>query len=212
MSTKSRSGGKDDVVIDFVVLQESHVPAIEPRRPGRRRARQPGIQQTASASAEPAIAPIARLIPPAALVPRIGREREQTPGRRHRREIQRHAGPMQIHRRLQQALLLPLAAGGGKHRCLAATAGETFLHRVDQRGMRANFQPDVHAEIRERLHRRLANCARAAARRAPVGRVARFARAAIAAHRAEKRDGIGQRTQLLQRLLQLLLETGCIKG
>ena len=83
---------------------------------------------------------------------------------------------MQIHRGFEQRLVLALAAR--RRRAPApwsAAPGEAFLNRVHERGMRADFQPDIHAEFRQRIHRRreLHRLPHAAA---PVGGVARFRR------------------------------------
>ena len=54
-----------------------------------------------------------------------------------------------------------------------------------QRGMRADFQPHVHAEVRQRAHGR-GETHRFANATAPVRGVARFAGATFAGHGAEK--------------------------
>ena len=147
--------------------------------------------------AETAFAPVARFMPPAALVPRVSGQREQPARGRHRRKIQRHAGAMQIHRGFQQRLVLPLAAHRRQHRHLGAAPGETFLNGMNQRGMRADFQPHVHAEFRQRIDRRrkLHGLPHASS---PVGGAARFARATPAGDGAEKRDRLGLRHEIGQ--------------
>ena len=204
-------GREDDVAVHLVILEESHVAAIEPGGPGRRRARQTDIEQAAPAGSEAAFAPVARFMPPAALVPRVGGQREQPARGRHRREIQRHAGAMQIHRRFEQRLLLALAAHRSQHRRLGAAGGEAFLNRVHQRGMRADFQPHVHAEIRERIHRRrkLHGLPHAAS---PMLGVARFAGAAFAGDGAEKRDRVRPAARDRRARASSSSEAGCISG
>ena len=52
------------------------------------------------------------------------------------------------------SILLTITASGRNHRHLAGTPGETFLDGVDQRGMRAELQPDIHAKIGQGAHSR----------------------------------------------------------
>ena len=56
--------------------------------------------------------PIARVMPPAALVPCVSGQRKHAARGSHRRIIQRHAGPMESQRGFSQRLLLPLATHG----------------------------------------------------------------------------------------------------
>ena len=85
------------MVLDLVILEKRHVAAVEPGGPRRRRARQPHIEQAAAAACQAAFAPVGSLVPPAAAIPRVGRKRKQTARWRHRLEIERHSGAMQIH-------------------------------------------------------------------------------------------------------------------
>src|SRR5688572_24657688 len=74
---------------------------------------------------------------------------------------------------------------------------------MHQRGMRAEFQPDIHSEIRERIDRRsklhwLANSA------SPVSRIATRARTLLPADRTKERRRLRLRLQIREGLLQRL--------
>src|SRR5882724_13208751 len=69
---KSR-GWKNNMILDFVIFEESHMPAIEPGGPGGRRARQPHVEHSATARSEATFAPVRSFVPPAAAIPRIYR-------------------------------------------------------------------------------------------------------------------------------------------
>ena len=75
--------GKDDKVLDLVILEKRHVPAIEPRNPGRRGPRQSNIEKSAATRSEAALAPIAGFMPPTSFVPGVSRQGKQPPGWRH---------------------------------------------------------------------------------------------------------------------------------
>src|SRR5436189_6257067 len=74
---------------------------------------------------------------------------------------------------------------------------------MGKRGMRIKFQPYVHAEIRQRAHRRSKTDRRANAA-CPVGGIARFASATLPRHRAEEWDGVGLRPEAGQLSFQRL--------
>ncbi len=83
---------------------------------------------------------------------------------------------MQIHRGFEQAIRARARDGPRQITgALTAARGEAFLDRMDERGMRADFQPHIHAEIGQRIDRRrkLHRLPHAAS---PVDGVARFAR------------------------------------
>src|SRR6202045_1667087 len=106
-------------------------------------------------------------------------------GRRHGREIERNTSTVQIHCRLEHRFKFTLATGGRDYNGFCSARHETFLGRMRERGMSIEFEPNIHAEIRQRAYRGgktygLANAA------SPVGGIARFAGTAIACHRAEK--------------------------
>ena len=93
---------------------------------------------------------------------------------------------MQIHRGLEHGFVLAFPASGRQHRRFAAAPGEAFLNRMNERRMRADFQPDIDAEVRQRVHggRELHRLPHPSP---PVRGVARLAGAPLAGHRAEKR-------------------------
>ena len=98
---KSR-GRENNVVLDFVILEESHVPAIEPRGPGGRRARQPHVEHSAAARARRPSRQSGASFHQRLAIPSICRQRKQTTRWRHRLEIERRACAMQIHGGFQQ--------------------------------------------------------------------------------------------------------------
>src|SRR5438067_12683957 len=51
-------GWKNNMVLDFVIFEESHVPIIQSGGPSGRRARQPHIEHSAAARSEAAFAPV----------------------------------------------------------------------------------------------------------------------------------------------------------
>ena len=160
--------GKDDVALHLVILEKSHVPAVEPRGPGRRGAREAGLEQAAPARAEAAFAPLGGFIPPAALDPtrrpeaRAGGATASSP--RNRSATPRGADPSR-----SPAATRARARGGPRRRPVAFVPSRPPRHswmECDERGMRADLQPDIDAEIRDRL-RPPGRTARAAARRCP---------------------------------------------
>ena len=56
---------------------------------------------------------------------------------------------MQVHRRFQQRLVFALAPDGCEDGGLPCSVGEAFLNRTHERGMRSNFQPRIHAKLRQ---------------------------------------------------------------
>src|SRR4029077_11096073 len=70
---------KYDEILDLMILQEGHLPAIEPHDPGWRSPGQTSVEHSTAAHSGAALAPIGGLVPPAALIPSIGRQREQAP-------------------------------------------------------------------------------------------------------------------------------------
>ena len=191
------------MIFDLMVLQEGHVPGIQPNDPGGHRTWQADIEEAASAGSEPAVTRIARFVPPSRFFPRVSGQRKKMTRWRHAGKIDRDAGAVQVHGRLEHGFEFALAAGRRNHDGFGSASRQTFLGRMRERGMGVEFQPDVNAEFRQRIHRRskthrLANAA------GPVGGITRFARAALAGHRAEKRDGSRLRFQIGQRLFQSL--------
>ena len=175
------------MVFDLVILQESHVPGVEPHDPGGHRPRQPDIEQATPAGREPAFAPIARFVPPAALFPRVSGQREQPPRRRHRRKIERDTRAMQIHGRLEHAFEFAFAAGRRDHRCLPPRAIRHSWVACASAGC---------ALISSQTSTPKSASASLPARNAPAGechapsiRRRRFRRPAFAGHGAEKRNG-----------------------
>src|ERR1700730_12315113 len=107
-----RRGGKHDQILDLVILQKGHVPAIEPCDPGWRGPRQSDVEQSTAPRTQTALAPIAGLMPPTALLPSVGRQWNQPPRWCHLRKIQRDTGAMQLHRGLEQGFVLAFPACG----------------------------------------------------------------------------------------------------
>ncbi len=180
--------------------------------PGRRGARQADVEQPFAARAEAAFAQFAGLVPPAALVPRVGGQGKQFARWRHRREIERHAGAMQIERGFEEAFVLALAAGGGgDRRPSGPRAARHSWIEMDERGMRADFQPHIHAEVGERIDRRdkLHGLPDAAA---PVGGGAVVPGAALAGHGAEERNGLRLRRRGRRVRLVSASAAGCISA
>src|SRR4051812_19334849 len=64
-------GRKNNVALYLVILEESHVPAIQPGGPGRGGAGEASVKHTAAARPETTFAPIGGFIPPAASIPRV---------------------------------------------------------------------------------------------------------------------------------------------
>ena len=90
---KSR-GWENNMVLDFVIFEESHVSAIQPGGPGGCRALQPHVEHSAAARAEATFAPVRSFVPPAAAIPRICRQRKDTTRWRHGFEIERRSCTM----------------------------------------------------------------------------------------------------------------------
>jgi hypothetical protein len=117
------------MVFDLVILEESHVPVVEPRGPGRRGVGDPQVEKTATARVESSFAPIGSFIPPAAAIPRVGRQREEagamasSPGKLSVRPAR-----CRVHGRFQHRLVFAFAAcGRDDGRLVAAPAPEAFL-------------------------------------------------------------------------------------
>ena len=94
---------------------------------------------------------------------------------------------MEIVGRLDHRFLLALAAGGRNNLGLLPFAREAFLNGNGQRGVRAEFQPDIHAVLRHRVDRfdethGLTDPA------PPVGRDTVLPATTLSGHRAEKRN------------------------
>src|SRR5215471_3146866 len=77
------SGRKYDEIFDLVILQESHLPAVQPYDPSRHSPGQTSVEHSTAANTGAALAPIVGLVPPAAFIPRIGRQRKQASGGRY---------------------------------------------------------------------------------------------------------------------------------
>src|SRR6516164_5196156 len=67
------SGWKYDEILDLVILQKGHLPAIQPHDPCRRSPGQTSVEHSTAANTGAPLAPIIGLVPPAALIPRISR-------------------------------------------------------------------------------------------------------------------------------------------
>ncbi len=185
---------KNDVTVDLVVLEVGHVAAVEAREPDRHGAWQSRVEQSLAAGGKAAVPQFGGLVPPAAFVPRIGRQREQRARWRHRAEVERHAREVKLEGGLQKSIVLAVAAGRCGHGRFAAEGAEAFLDRRRERGMRAHFEPDIDAVIGHRVDGRdepdrLPDAA------SPMVRRARGAVASLAAHGAEKRDRFAARRQ-----------------
>src|SRR5208283_166353 len=67
-----RGRGKYDQVLYPVILQKDHMSIIELRDPRRGRPWQPDVEKSAAPGPSTACVPVAGLMPPPALVPRVG--------------------------------------------------------------------------------------------------------------------------------------------
>ena len=92
-------GRKHDEILDAVVFQECHVPAIKPGDPRGGSPRQPEIEQPATTRCQTTFAHVAGLMPPSALVPGVGWKIEKPARRGDGRKIEHHTCQVQIHRR-----------------------------------------------------------------------------------------------------------------
>src|SRR5260370_32016842 len=125
------------------------------------------------------------------------------PRRRHRGKIERNTSTVQMHGSLQHRFKFTLTTGRREHDGFGSAHHETFLGRMRERGVGIEFDPNIHAEIRQRAYRGgkthgLANAA------APIGGIARFAGTAIACHRAEKWNFVRLRFEIGERSFQRL--------
>ena len=110
---------------------------------------------------------------------------------------------MQIHCSLERRLELAFTARRRDYGGFAAPRAKGFLDRMRQCWMRAEFEPDIDAEIRECVYRwrephRLANAA------SPVSGITGFAGQPPAGHGTEKRNCFGLRFQIGKRGFQRL--------
>src|ERR1043166_7373313 len=111
-----------------MIFEKSHVPTIEPGDPGRGRARQSHVEQSAAAVCKATFAPGSSLVPPTTSIPGVDREREQTTRWRHRFEVESHPCAMEIHRGFQQRIVFAFPANRRDHnRFRTVPAGETFM-------------------------------------------------------------------------------------
>src|SRR5687768_11874430 len=76
---EKRCRGKDDMSFDLVIFEESHVTAVELRRPGGRRMRHPHFEQSTPAWGETAVAPMGGFVPPTRAIPCISRQCQEPP-------------------------------------------------------------------------------------------------------------------------------------
>jgi len=77
---------------------------------------------------------------------------------------------------------------------------ETLLNGMNQRGMRAQFQPEIHAEFREGIHRPERTARAASPLPSAPGR--RIPRCKFSRHRAEERGRFRLRVKISEGLLQ----------
>ena len=110
---------------------------------------------------------------------------------------------MQIHRGFEHELVLTFAPRGGDDGVLAAAGREAFLKRDRQRGVHADLEPHIHAEVCQRTDCRselhgLPDSA------SPMRGVALSAGMPAPGHRAEERDLLLLRREIRQRRLQRL--------
>ena len=133
----------------------------------------------------------------------IGRQGKQAPRRCHGREIKSHARAVQIHRRLEHGFVLTFAPRRGDDGVLVAARRQAFLDRNHKGGMRADFQPYIHAEISQRTDRRR-ELHRLPDSASPMRGVALSAGMPSARHRAEKRNVFFLGREIGERCLQRL--------
>ena len=198
---KSR-GWENNMVLDFVIFEESHVSAIQPGGPGGCRARQPHVEHSAAARAEATFAPVRSFVPPAAAIPRICRQRKDTTRWRHGFEIERRSCTMQIHGGFQYRIVFPFPTDRRDYnRFRSATAGETFRNRMSEGGMGAELQPDIHTKVSNRIDRRR-ELNRLPDAACPMRRVTSITVKTVASDGAEQRNGFGLRCEVDQCILE----------